>query len=111
LDTTFGALCFELTIPDPRMRALTEGMPSEEQEELLDHVRIPVPQAWLPMLRLLLANADAVPEVAMPGFVRALRLWMTQTPSDWPLRREVTRLALSLYPKHAFEWRRREDEP
>jgi len=100
LRKTLHALRTERTIPDPRFADMgVQGM--------ADYVRFPIWQSWLPVLRLVLRNAGAVPSAAVGELAEVVKLWMARTPSDWPLRRELTELAIKIYEQYAYPWEER----
>jgi len=100
LSDTVNALRTERTVPDPRLPELARAIDITDEAELRslgDYVRFPVLESWIPLLRLVVRNADTIPEASEHEVALAIRMWMKTTPHDWPLRQDLTNLAISMY--------------
>ena len=105
LTETLHALRTERTIPDPRLPEMVRAMGTIDEEKLrslADYIRFPIPQSWLPLLQLILRNADAIPDASQREVALVIKMWMKTTPSDWPLRRDLTDLAIAMYRRHSW---------
>lgn len=82
------------TVPDPVLEELFQ--PGEERARYEPYVRVPVQQTWLPVLRLLLRQAQRIPSAALLPASDVMRKWMQKTAPGTLLRAEVASLALDL---------------
>ncbi len=83
------------TVPNRRMVALIQENGGDEARAAVEY-RSPDWPYWLPMVRFLHAHRREVVPVAPVEIARIVRLWLDQTPDNWPVRGEAAALGLML---------------
>lgn len=82
------------TYPHPGAAALLEADNRELAQLLRVHLRIPLWNYWLPMLRFLFAHREEVAQLVPDEVAQVCTVWLQRTAPDWPMRQEAARLAL-----------------
>ena len=80
--------------PDEAMIAHLNQAAEISREYLVAEVRMPYPQYWLPLLRVLDAHRDEAVKLAAVGVARTAQSWLDISAPGWPGRNEAAELAV-----------------
>jgi hypothetical protein len=95
------------TLPNPTLVGLVKELGEESRIQLSLLNRIPYWPYWLPVIRFLVRHSSDVLKLCRKQVAQMADLWLRVGPAEWPFRKEVAELALSMA-EWILEWKRGE---
>lgn len=80
--------------PDPKAHLIFGDLPQKEYERYLVYWVIPIWNQWIPVIQIVLQNADKLSDECLFEFSYVAEKWMTNTEGDQLCRKEIAELGL-----------------